>query len=181
MLLNPTTPKSAPIATLGGSEGKNNHSSPSKLTSRTNSGVQSFIRAPCRCGSTKVSIPTNAKAEIDDVIFAKFHGSAPGDDFVNTPGLGYSFCSNATWWPRQRSKTLADGKFESISEAITQGSDIIPKIHAMCVFDPPRRVADTEQGESLRHEIAALELLLRAYEENVLPERTPGARESLRI
>jgi fructose-1,6-bisphosphatase-3 len=70
--------------------------------------------------------------------------------------------------------------FESISEAITQGSDIIPKIHAMCVFDPPRRVADTEQGESLRHEIAALELLLRAYEENVLLERMPGARESLR-
>ena len=44
--------------------------------------------------------------------------------------------------------------FESISEAITQGSDIIPKIHAMCVFDPPRRVADTEEGESLRQEIA---------------------------
>ena len=70
--------------------------------------------------------------------------------------------------------------FESISEAITQGSDIIPKIHAMCVFDPPRRVADTEEGESLRHEIAALELLLRAYEDNALPERVPGARESLR-
>ncbi len=70
--------------------------------------------------------------------------------------------------------------FESISEAITQGSDIIPKIHAMCVFDPPRRVADTSEGESLRHEIAALELLLRSYEEYVLPERTASARESLR-
>jgi fructose-1,6-bisphosphatase III len=70
--------------------------------------------------------------------------------------------------------------FESVSEAITQGSDIIPKIHAMCLFDPPRRVADTEQGESLRHEIAALELLLQAYEDNVLPERMPSARESLR-
>jgi fructose-1,6-bisphosphatase-3 len=70
--------------------------------------------------------------------------------------------------------------FESISEAITQGSDIIPKIHAMCVFDPPRRVADTSEGESMRHEIAALELLLRGYQENILPERTVGARESLR-
>ena len=70
--------------------------------------------------------------------------------------------------------------FESISEAITQGSDIIPKIHAMRVFDPPRRVADTSEGESIRHEIAALELLLRAYEDNILPERTMGARDSLR-
>jgi len=70
--------------------------------------------------------------------------------------------------------------FESISEAITQGADIIPKIHTMCIFNPPRRVADTSEGESIRHEIAALELLLRAYRDNVLPERTAGARESLR-
>ena len=70
--------------------------------------------------------------------------------------------------------------FESISEAITQGADIIPKIHAMRVFDPPRRVGDTGEGESIRHEIAALQLLLRAYEENILPERKAGARESLR-
>ena len=65
-------------------------------------------------------------------------------------------------------------------EAITQGADIIPKIHAMRVFNPPRRIADTSEGESMRNEIAALELLLRAYQENVLPERTAGARESLR-
>ncbi len=62
--------------------------------------------------------------------------------------------------------------FESISEAITQGSDIIPTIQDVGVFNPPRRVADTSEGETLRHEIAALELLLRAYQGNVLPERT---------
>ena len=39
-------------------------------------------------------------------------------------------------------------------------------------YDRPRRVADTNQGEALRHEIAALELLIRAYEENILLERT---------
>ena len=50
----------------------------------------------------------------------------------------------------------------------------------MCIFNPPRRVADTSEGESIRYEIAALELLLRAYRDNVLPERTAGARESLR-
>ena len=61
--------------------------------------------------------------------------------------------------------------FESISEAITGGADIIPTIQDVTVFDPPRRVRDTHEGERLRHEIAALELLLRAYRENVLPER----------
>ncbi len=61
--------------------------------------------------------------------------------------------------------------FESITEAITQGADIIPTIQDVCVFDPPRRVADTTEGESSWHEIAALELLIRAYEENTLPER----------
>jgi hypothetical protein len=30
------------------------------------------------------------------------------------------------------------------------------------------------------YEIAPLELLLRAYRDNVLPERTAGARETLR-
>lgn len=61
--------------------------------------------------------------------------------------------------------------FESISEAITQGADIIPTIQDVSVFDPPRRVGDTNQGETIRHEIAALELLIRAYRENILPER----------
>ena len=61
--------------------------------------------------------------------------------------------------------------FESISEAITQGADIIPTIQDVAVFHPPRRVTDTNQGETVRHEIAALELLIRAYRENVLPER----------
>ena len=61
--------------------------------------------------------------------------------------------------------------FESIAEAITQGADIIPTIQDVAVFHPPRRVGDTNQGETIRHEIAALELLLRAYRENVLPEK----------
>ncbi len=62
--------------------------------------------------------------------------------------------------------------FESISEAITGGADIIPTIQDVTVFDPPRRVRDTHEGDTIRHEIAALELLLRAYRENVLPERS---------
>lgn len=61
--------------------------------------------------------------------------------------------------------------FESIAEAITGGADIIPTIQDVCVFEKPRRVADTAEGSALRLEIAALELLMRAYAENVLPER----------
>ena len=61
--------------------------------------------------------------------------------------------------------------FESIGDAITSGADIIPTIQDVATFDPPRRVRDTREGKALRHEIAALELLLRAYRENVLPEQ----------
>ena len=61
--------------------------------------------------------------------------------------------------------------FESISDAITHGADIVPTIQDVEVFDPPRRVSDTQQGDTLRHEISTLETLLRAYRENVLPER----------
>ena len=66
--------------------------------------------------------------------------------------------------------------FESISEAITRGADIIPTIQDVAVFHPPRRVSDTNQGETLRHEIAALELLIRAYQENILPEQIEQTR-----
>lgn len=62
--------------------------------------------------------------------------------------------------------------FESVADAITQGADIVPTIQDVAVFDPPRRVADTQEGETLRHEISALETLLRAYRENILPERS---------
>ena len=66
--------------------------------------------------------------------------------------------------------------FESISESITSGADIIPTIQDVAVFNPPRRVSDTGQGETLRHEIAALELLIRAYQENILPEQIEQTR-----
>lgn len=61
--------------------------------------------------------------------------------------------------------------FESVADAITKGSDIIPTIQDVRVFDRPRTVADTEAGEELRREIAGLELLIRAYRENLVAER----------
>ena len=60
--------------------------------------------------------------------------------------------------------------FESAQEVIARGVDIIPTVQDLVEFDHPRTVSDTQQGEQIRLEIAALELLIRAYEESVLPE-----------
>ena len=61
--------------------------------------------------------------------------------------------------------------FESISEAITSGADIVPKVSNLRVYDPPRTIADTEEGEALRQDIGALERLVLAYQEGALLER----------
>jgi fructose-1,6-bisphosphatase III len=60
--------------------------------------------------------------------------------------------------------------FESISDAIIEGADIVPKVTTIRAYDPPRLVADTEEGERLRSQIAALEHLATAYEEGLLLE-----------
>jgi fructose-1,6-bisphosphatase-3 len=60
--------------------------------------------------------------------------------------------------------------FESISDAITSGADIVPKVSNLRVYDPPRTIADTEDGEALRQDIAALERLVLAYQEGALLE-----------
>jgi fructose-1,6-bisphosphatase-3 len=60
--------------------------------------------------------------------------------------------------------------FESVSDAITEGADIVPKVSTVRAYDPPRRVADTEEGERLRRRIAALEQLADAYEQGLLLE-----------
>lgn len=60
--------------------------------------------------------------------------------------------------------------FESIDEAITEGADIIPTISEIRTY-PQRTVGDTEAGKAVREEISVLELLIRAYRENVISER----------
>ena len=66
--------------------------------------------------------------------------------------------------------------FESIAEAITGGADIVPKIVSVREYGRPRLVSDTEQGEMIRHRIAALERLIEAYEEGALLESRPAPR-----
>jgi fructose-1,6-bisphosphatase-3 len=62
--------------------------------------------------------------------------------------------------------------FESISDAIISGADIVPKVSNLRVYDPPRTIADTEAGDVLRQDIAALERLVLAYHEGALLEST---------
>lgn len=61
--------------------------------------------------------------------------------------------------------------FESVSDAITQGADIIPQIQDVRVYEKPRRVADTEKGEEICREIEAIDLLIKAYRENIITEQ----------
>ncbi|MBA2525985.1 MAG: fructose-bisphosphatase class III [Pyrinomonadaceae bacterium] len=60
--------------------------------------------------------------------------------------------------------------FESILDAITSGADIVPKVSDLRVYDPPRLIADTEEGNAHRQDIAALERLMLAYHEGALLE-----------
>jgi fructose-1,6-bisphosphatase III len=60
--------------------------------------------------------------------------------------------------------------FESISEAITGGADIIPKVSTIRPYDPPRRIADTEEGERVRQKISALQRLIECYEKGLIFE-----------
>ena len=60
--------------------------------------------------------------------------------------------------------------FESIGEAITAGADIVPKVVTVRAYESTRLVSDTEQGETIRRRIRALERLILAYEEGALLE-----------
>lgn len=66
--------------------------------------------------------------------------------------------------------------FESISEAITSGADIVPKVTTVKAYEHPRTIGDTEDGEVIRHRIAALERLVEAYQEGQLLECVDQAR-----
>lgn len=70
----------------------------------------------------------------------------------------------------QRTSLALHHHFESVADAIHDGADIIPSITHIRHFAQARTVADTEVGERLRNEISALEMLISAYESNVMHE-----------
>jgi len=58
--------------------------------------------------------------------------------------------------------------FESIEDALTHGTDIIPKMQEIQKFPQPRRVGETESGDAIRGEIAVLKRLVAAYQEHII-------------
>jgi fructose-1,6-bisphosphatase III len=58
--------------------------------------------------------------------------------------------------------------FESADAAVREGVDIIPTVSTLREWAPPRRVADTEQGDRILHSIAWLERLVQAYRDQQL-------------
>jgi fructose-1,6-bisphosphatase III len=58
--------------------------------------------------------------------------------------------------------------FEGSEAVIETGADIVPTVSDVEVYDQPRTVGDTEAGETIRAEIAALEELVAAFETNMI-------------
>jgi len=81
---------------------------------------------------------------------------------------GYTLVLDST-----RTSLAQHHHFESVADAITQGADIIPTIQDIRIFKEPHTVADTEEGVLLRRQIALLELLIEAFNENQIAEVRP--------
>ena len=58
--------------------------------------------------------------------------------------------------------------FDGSSAVIETGADIVPTVSDVEVYDRPRTVGDTEAGDAIRSEIAALEELVAAFETNLI-------------
>jgi len=58
--------------------------------------------------------------------------------------------------------------FESPDAAVEGGADIVPTVSDVVLYNRPRTVGDTEAGDAIRSEIAALEELVSAFETNLI-------------
>ena len=58
--------------------------------------------------------------------------------------------------------------FDSIEGAIDRGADIVPEIQVLRRHERPIRVGDTQRGDDLREEIAALDQLVTAYRDRII-------------
>jgi fructose-1,6-bisphosphatase-3 len=76
---------------------------------------------------------------------------------------GYSLLQSAT------GITLAEhSHFDSVEATIREGKDIVPKLTSIRTFTPPKRFADTQQGDRARDQIHQLDNLINAYEDGTL-------------
>jgi len=71
-------------------------------------------------------------------------------------------------WPR-----LAEGKSSSGIVAPAERGGV-PSVSDVEVYDRPRTVGDTERGDELRAEMAALEQLVQAFDDNVVRATATG-------
>ncbi|HZJ63028.1 MAG TPA: fructose-bisphosphatase class III [Kofleriaceae bacterium] len=62
--------------------------------------------------------------------------------------------------------------FESAEAAVREHADIVPTVSDVVVHERLRTVSDTETGDQIRAEIAVLEELVRAFEANIIRERS---------
>jgi fructose-1,6-bisphosphatase-3 len=60
--------------------------------------------------------------------------------------------------------------FESVEAAVRDGVDIIPAVSVIKEWEPPRTIADTEEGACIRARCVLLERLITAYRSNRLPQ-----------
>lgn len=60
--------------------------------------------------------------------------------------------------------------FESVSDVIQTGADIVPTITTLLAYPKPRTVVDTEEGQTIRQQILALDRLVLAYNEGAILE-----------
>jgi fructose-1,6-bisphosphatase-3 len=58
--------------------------------------------------------------------------------------------------------------FDGVDAAVEGGADIVPTVSDVEVYDQPRLVGDTEAGDAIRSEIAAIEELVAAFEANLI-------------
>ena len=62
--------------------------------------------------------------------------------------------------------------FDGADAVVRKGDDLVPTVADVEIYARPHTVGDTEQGDELRAEIAALEQLVHAFEDNTI--RTTG-------
>jgi fructose-1,6-bisphosphatase-3 len=111
---------------------------------------------PVRLEAGETPIKRSGRAITIDGAFAAAYGDK-----------GFSLVLDA-----QRIYLAQHHHFESAEAAVTRHADIVPTVSDVAVHERPRTVGDTETGDEIRGEIAVLEELVRAFEANIIRERT---------
>jgi fructose-1,6-bisphosphatase-3 len=111
---------------------------------------------PVRLEAGETPIKKSGRAITIDGAFAAAYGDK-----------GFSLVLDA-----QRIYLAQHHHFESAEAAVRQHADIVPTVSDVVVHERPRTVGDTETGDQIRAEIAVLEELVRAFEANIIRERS---------